>query len=280
MKMMNSLYFGTAGVPLSTKDKSTEGGIIEVHRLGLDAMELEFVRGVRMSLSRAREVGKIAESLKIVLTAHAPYYINLLSGEEEKVEASIKRILDTARVAYEAKGYSIVFHAAYYGRVFKEEAYKLVRDRVRSVVKILTNEGVRIWVRPETTGKASQFGDLEETIRLSEDIEGVLPCVDFSHIHARFNGKFNTYEEFSQILTEIERRLGREALNNMHMHFSGIEYGKSGEIRHLNLEESDFEYRSLARCWKDFNVRGVAISESPNIEKDAILMKSVYKSLS
>ena len=273
---MDRLRFGTAGVPLSSLDRSTLGGVKEVYRLNLDAMEMEFVRGVRMKESMAKEIRRVAESLNIVLTAHGPYYINLLSAEKEKVEASIKRIMDTARITYAAGGYSITFHAAYYGKVSKDEAYKKVRDLLKKIVRDLRDDGIEIWIRPETTGKGTQFGTLEEIISLSQEIEMVLPCVDFAHIHARSGGKYNSYEEFCDILRSIENSLGREALDNMHIHFSGIEYGEKGERKHLNLEESDMKYRELIRAWKDFNIKGVAISESPNIEGDAILMKKLW----
>ena len=276
---MKRLCFGTAGVPLSSKDRSTLGGVKEVSRLGLDSMEMEFVRGVRMSVDSAKEVGKVAEDLGVVLTAHGPYYINLLSPEESKVEASINRIVDTARIAYEAGGFSITFHAAYYGKLSKEEAFRVVRERLKRVMKILSDEGIEIWVRPETTGKETQFGTLDELIKLSEEIDGILPCVDFAHIHARSKGKFNTYKEFCDALEKLEDKLGREALDNMHIHFSGIDYGEKGEKKHLNLEESDFNYRDLLKTLKDFKVKGVAISESPNIEGDAILMKNLWSSI-
>ncbi|PWV36723.1 MAG: hypothetical protein DJ555_05865, partial [Desulfurococcaceae archaeon] len=73
--------------------------------------------------------------------------------------------------------------------------------------------------------------------------------------------------------------LGRIALDSMHIHISGIEYGSRGEIKHLNLEESDLNYKDILRALKDFKAKGVVISESPNIEGDAILMKNTYESL-
>jgi len=129
-------------------------------------------------------------------------------------------------------------------------------------------------------GGVSKFGSLEEVIRLAEDIgDNVLPCIDFAHLHARINGKYNTYEEFREVLNVIESRLGRKALNNMHIHISGIEYSEKGEVKHLNILESDFNYKDLARVLKEYNVRGVVISESPNLEEDAILFKQTYEKI-
>ena len=277
MKTISGLLFGTAGIPLSTpKPASSVNGVLRVRELGLDAMELEFVRGVKMGDDLAYKVRSVSEAAKVVLTAHAPYYINLNSSEKAKVEASINRILETARVAHKAGGWSIVFHPAYYGKDSAEVVYDRVKEALKRIVGTLRDEGVAIWVRPETSGGLAEFGDLEEVVRLSQEVENVLPCIDFAHIHARSRGKYNSYEEFVEIFNYLERELGKGVLKNMHMHFSGIEYGEKGEIKHLNLEESDFKYVELAKVLKDYSIEGVIISESPNIEGDALLLKNVY----
>jgi len=150
---------------------------------------------------------------------------------------------------------------------------------MKELIQKLDDEGIKIWVRPETTGKRTQFGTVEEIVRLSEELENVLPCIDFAHLHARSGGKYNTYEEFKEILGYVEKHLGREALDNMHIHVSGIEYGNKGEKRHLNLQESDMNYPDLLKVWKEFDIKGVVISESPNLEEDALLLKRKYEGL-
>ena len=143
-------------------------------------------------------------------------------------------------------------------------------------MKTLTNEGIDIWMRPETTGRPTAFGDIYELIKISSEIEHVLPCIDFSHIHARSNGKWNSYEEFSEELKMVEKFLGKEGLKNIHCHVSGIAYSEKGEKNHTELKDSDFNYRDLMKALKDFKCAGVLISESPNIENDAILMQKTY----
>src|SRR3989338_7586162 len=106
-----------------------------------------------------------------------------------------------------------------------------------------------------------------------------MPCVDFAHFHARTNGKYNSYGEFSSILEKIEKSLGKSGLQNMHIHITGIEYGEKGEKNHLTLEESDLKYEELLKALKDFKVKGVVISESPNIEWDAMLMQKTFAKL-
>ncbi len=276
--MKKGLVFGPAGIPLSTELRSTEAGVLRVHELGLGCMEVEFVQGVRMSQKGALAVAEAATKWGIRLTAHGPYFINLNAREEEKVIASRERILQTARITHLFKGESIVFHAAFYLDSSPAEVYDKVKRQLELVMEQLHKEKIKVWVRPETTGKANQFGTLEEVLRLSTEIEGVAPCIDFAHIHAR-TGKFNSYKEFAQILDRIGEKLGRKGLDNMHIHVSGIDYGKQGEKKHLNLRESDFQYVELLQALKDHEAKGVVISESPNLEGDALLLKQTYETL-
>ncbi|MDI3475439.1 MAG: deoxyribonuclease [Thermococcaceae archaeon] len=279
MFKVDRLRFGTAGIPLSTPKPSTITGIEHVRNLGLDAMEIEFVRGVNMKPELAKKIKYVAKKNDVLLTAHAPYYINLNAKEKEKVEASKKRIIQSSERLYEAGGWSVVFHAGYYLKQPPESVYQRILEALKDVQRELMDKGVKVWIRPELTGKPTQFGDLKEIVKLSEELEMVLPAIDFAHAHARNKGKCNTVEEWREMLSFIEDRLGREALDNMHIHISGIEYTDKGEKNHLNLQESDMNWEDLLRVLKEFRVKGVVISESPNIEGDALLMKKKYEEI-
>jgi deoxyribonuclease-4 len=142
----------------------------------------------------------------------------------------------------------------------------------------LKRENNRVWVRPEVMGKLSEFGTIDEVLNLCTELEGVGICMDFAHWHAR-SGGFNSYPEFVSILQKIKQRLGDEALYNMHIHVSGIAYGKKGEIKHLNLKESDLQYVELLKALKDYKAEGLVICESPNLEGDALLLQETYHKL-
>ena len=161
----------------------------------------------------------------------------------------------------------------------RETVYKQVESTMKDIMTDLHNEGIDIWVRPETTGKKTQWGDLDEIIRLSKEFDRVLPCVDFSHLHARHNGIYNTYDEFATILDKIGTQIGTYALENFHGHLAGIAYSEKGEKHHLILEESDMNYKDLLKALKDFGVKGALVCESPNIEEDCKLIKEFYESI-
>jgi deoxyribonuclease-4 len=275
---MMELLFGTAGVPHSAKPKTTISGIERIAELGLGCMELEFVQGVRMGEAGANLVADIATREDIRLSAHAPYFMNLNAHEPEKITASQERLLQTARIASLCGAQSAVFHTAFYLGDPPGEAYNTVRKHLEEVMHQLRQENNQVWIRPEVMGKGSQFGTIEEILNLCTELEGLAPCIDFAHWHAR-TGAFNSYQEFASILLQIKERLGRTALDNMHIHFSGIHYGAKGEIKHLNLKDSDLQYLELLKALRDYKVKGLVICESPNLEDDALLLKAAYNTL-
>ncbi len=276
---IDKLNFLTAGMPLATAKGGYPRAFEIIEDLGLDGMEVEFVHGVRMSDETRALVNKIQQEKNLVLTAHGPFYINLNSQEPDKIDASVQRIIDTAQTAKAFGAYSITYHAAFYMGKDKETVFEQVKTQTRKILDVLEENNIKIWIRPETTGKATQWGDYEEIIRLSKEFEQVLPCIDFSHIHARTAGEYNTYDEFCKVLDRIGTELGDFALNNFHAHRAGIEYTKKGEKCHLNLEDSDMNYKDLLKALKEFNVKGALVCESPNIETDAKLLKDYYMSL-
>ena len=275
---MEKLLFGTGGTPHSSKTASTIDGIKRIAELGLGCMEIEFVQGVRMGEAGARLVAETAQSEGVKLSAHGPYFINLNAREPEKIVASQERILQTARIGTICGAQSIVFHAAYYLGDPPEKTYQTVKKNLAEVMNQLKRENNRVWVRPEVMGKPSEFGTIEEVLNLCTELEGVGICIDFAHWHAR-TGESNSYPEFASVLEQIKQRLGNEALADMHIHVSGIAYGKKGEIKHLALKESDLQYVELLRALKDYEVKGIVICESPNLEQDALLLQETYKNL-
>jgi deoxyribonuclease-4 len=271
---MGGLLFGTAGTPLSSNGTDSLSGISRVHELGLGCMEIEFVRGVKMGEETARKVSVLAKKLDIKLSVHAPYYINL-NGEGETRIKSRERILNSARIGNICGAKSVVVHAGFIQKETRLAAYEKIKNELTQIREQMNSEGINNTIRIETMGRNSQFGNLDEVLSITE-VEGILPCIDFSHLHA-VTGKNNSREEFADILRNIENKLGRDGLNNMHMHVSGIEYSRKGEKKHLEFDVSDFKYKELAQVFCEFNIKGNVISESPNLEIDALKFKKEYE---
>lgn len=233
---------------------------------GLGAAEIEFTHGVRMSIEKAKEAGQLSKELGIALSVHAPYYINLASKEEEKIEASKRRIIDSCQRGHYLGAKHIVFHPGFFMGRDKEQVYQIIKDAVIDISGRINKEGYDVVLAPETTGKASQFGDLDELLRLKKDT-GCGICVDFAHIYARNLGKI----DFGQVFNKLK------AFRHIHSHFSGIEYTDKGEKRHIIMDKGFF--RPLAEEIIKRKVDITIISESPITWEDSLKMKQVLDEL-
>ncbi|MFZ4712834.1 MAG: TIM barrel protein [Bacteriovoracaceae bacterium] len=273
------LLFGTAGVPNSTPKKNNPvEGVKRIHALGLDCMQLEFAHGVRMKEEVSSALRKVSYELNIPLTSHGPYYINLNAREQDKIDSSVERIIQTAKISDLCGAESMTFHAAFYMKDSPYDVFDLVEKSMNVIEERLSRLDIEIELRPELTGKTSQFGSLDELVQLAKMVGSCKPCLDFSHLYARTN-EFNTYEEFSKVLERLKAELGKESLKNMHIHISGISSNSKGDLKHMDLVKSNFNWKDLIRSLKDFGCAGYIISNSPNLEVDAKMMKDYYLSL-
>ena len=272
----DKLRFGTAGSPRSTTGKGRPAGIKRSMELGLGAQELEFVHGVNLREGDGETIRQMTKSTGFAVTAHGPYYVNLNAKEPAKQDASMKRVLDTARALHRCGGTSATFHPGFYLKMEKDKVYENVKQRLKSITSQLRDEGTDVTVSPETTGKQSHMGSFNELIRMAQDVEGLGICIDFAHLHARSNGKYNTTREFKETLDAVEQGLGKEHLKRMHIHISGIAYGEKGEKHHLPLRESDMRWKELLRTLKEYNAKGAVICESPILEDDALKLQQAH----
>jgi len=283
LPVFDRLCFGTAGLPAEDAEaRDYTGGLTRLHAAGLSALELEFVQEIHLTPSQAEVVGRTAAKLGIHLSAHASYYVNLASAERPKVHASVTRIVKAARVLHAAGGHSVVFHAAFYQGRRKEEVYSQVARGLAELEQTLAQAGVQVWIRPELTGKPTQFGDPAELIRLSQEFATVLPCLDFSHLHARFAGRYNSVAEWEPLLDQLEAEVPREkqVFKRLHIHLSGIDYSAKGERKHLPLAESDLAYRELIQLLKRRGAGGIVVCEGPRpvAVSDAQALQAAYDS--
>jgi deoxyribonuclease-4 len=275
----DKLLFGTAGVPNSTAKKNNPvEGVKRIHELGLDCMQLEFAHGVRMKEEVSSALRRVSYELGVPLTSHGPYYINLNAREQDKIDSSVERIIQTAKISDLCGAESMTFHAAFYMKDSPYDVFDLVEKSMNVIEERLSRLDIQIELRPELTGKTSQFGSLDELISLTKSVNSCEPCIDFSHLFAR-TGEYNSYSEFLKVIKTMKKELGQNSVKNMHIHLSGISSNSKGDLKHLNLEDSEFNWRDLLRALYDEDATGYVICNSPNLEKDAKLMKDYYVTL-
>lgn len=261
--MTNKILIGPAG-----SGGSSDEGFLLVKKSGLDAVEIEFTYGVWMTKADALKIAELNKKLNLKLSIHAPYFINLNSEEKQKIGASRSRILKSCEMGhYLATGSNdkvdIVFHPGFYQKSSKEEAYKNVKEQIIRLQEEIKEKKWNVNLCPETTGKASQFGDLDELIQLMKET-GCHICVDFAHLKARYNGKID-YDEVMSKLSKIHHPI--------HAHFSGIEYTAKGERKHLITQEKDII--ELFKYLNKYKISCSIINESPDPLGDAIKMKKL-----
>lgn len=272
---MDELLFGISGLPIFSglKKINYASGIDYVKSIGLDMMELLFVRNVNVTDKNKDIILKTKLENDFYLSAHGSHYINLNADEDEKQEQSLERIIKAMEGLSKVKGRSLVFHPGFYLKDSKKETYNTIKE---NLLKLPYKD---IDYRLETTGKGTQFGTLEELVSLCKEVRCCKLCIDFSHIHARGNGSLKGYDDFAKILQYVLDELGKSALDDLHIHIGGINYNEKGEKNHLPLLESDFNFVECLKVIKDFNVKGCVISEGPQVEKDALFLKNTYKKL-
>ena len=276
--------FGPAGVPPSFR--MVDASLQDIPRLlreeGLDAFEYEAIywgEKPQMQKKNAEELGLRARENDVWLSLHGSYFINFC-GEKKVVEASKRRLIACATAAEWMNAYVVVFHAGFYGRKMREEAYKNCVEILRDVVNTMKSLGIKnAKIGPETMGKQSQLGSLDEVIGICEEVEQTQLVLDWSHLHAREFGRFRTVDDFRKVVEKIENRLGAEAAKNMHCHFTKIEFTDKGERRHHPLSEGRYgpDFGMLAQTIAEFKLRPVIISESPLLDLDAIRMRDVLR---
>jgi deoxyribonuclease-4 len=278
--------FGPAGVPPTFR--VMKANLADVPRLlreeGLDALEYEAVRwGAKPQIKKedAEKLGLEAKKNDVLLSLHGSYFMNFC-GEKDIIEASKQRLISCATAAEWMNAYVVVFHPGFYGKKTQKEVFKNCVGALKEVVQAMNVMGIKnVNIGPETMGKSSQFGSLRETLSLCQEVERTQLVIDWAHLHAREKGRFKTADDFRKVVEEAERRLGTEAVKDMHCHFSKVEFSNKGERRHHTVDEEDYgpDFTMFAKVIVEFNLRPVIISESPVIDIDAIKMRNILKEL-
>ena len=251
--------------------------------IGLDAFEYSAGRGVAVSETTARAIGAAAKENGTFMSLHAPYYINCAAPEPDKRENSIRYLLESAKACNFMGGDRVVFHVGSPKKQDRDIAHQLSKDTVTRALHVLAEEGLsHIHLCPETMGRPSQLGSLDETLDICLLDEGIIPTLDFGHLHTVGLGALNEIEDFESIVKRMIEVLGFERAQRFHAHFSRIEYTAKGEKRHWRFEDTQFgpEFSMLAPVLIAYNLTPTIICESAGTQDiDALAMKSTYAAL-
>jgi deoxyribonuclease-4 len=275
--------FGPAGVPPMFRLLGATMADVPklLHEEGLDAFEYQASRWgpiPQIKLEDAQKLGLEARKNDVKLSMHGSYFVNL-SGKKEVVEASKRRLIACATAADWMDAYVVVFHTGFYGKVEKSFAFQNAVIALKEISAEMKSLGLKVKLGPETMGRKSQVGTIDEILAISQQVEGTQLVIDWGHLHALHQGALKKVEDFRAVAEKVEQKLGTEALRSMHCHFSAIEFGSQGEKRHHTLDETRYgpDFRMLAEVIADFGLHPTIICETPILDVDARRMRDTLK---
>ena len=249
--------------------------------IGLDAYEYEAGNGLAASVPTLAEIGRQASIYEIKMSYHTPYFISLSGIVEEKRLKSIQYISQSLDAARLIGANTIVVHCGSCAKISRDEAMRLASDTLVRVASSLDTYGIKIGL--ETMGKINQLGTLDEVLELCRIDSCFVPVVDFGHLNARdLGGVFKTSDDYLRVFDKIASRMDSYIAENLHCHFSKIEYTSSGEKKHLTFEDSVFgpEYEPFIEAIVKGNLSPTVICESAGTQSmDALTMKTLYESM-
>lgn len=276
------IKFGPAGNAQSFADagfKATVDAPRWLHEMGLNAYEYQCGRGVNIGEETARKIAAQAALHDIAMSLHAPYYINLSNRDEERVQKNIGYVLASCQAATWLGADRIVVHTGGVGKQSRTKAFENTKESVRDILNAVEQAGYTTTICLETMGKQSVIGSAEEIFELVALDDRLLPCIDFGHLNARTCGKCSTEEEFAQVLDLMENTIGTERARIFHSHFSHIEYGPKGEVRHLTFADEQYgpDFSPLAKLIAQRGWTPRFICESAGTQaEDAKQMMDMY----
>ncbi len=250
-------------------------------QVGLSAYEYSFGRGFTMSLETAKILGENAKNNNILLSYHAPYYINFANESDEMAQKSIEYVKKGLMYVNASDARDLVVHLASCGKQDRNQALKLTDKRLDMCLQQVYDNNLagRGKICPETMGKYLQIGTYKEIIDFCTKDKILVPTFDFGHINCVMQGGLKTSDDYKKIFDYCFEKLGEEKTKNCHIHFSKIEYSEKGEVKHLNLDDTVYgpEFEPLVKILKDYNLTPTIISESKEMMmEDAIKLNDIY----
>lgn len=274
------IKFGPAGnckTFYEAGNKNTIQAAKWLHSIGLNAYEYSFGRGINISDETASKIGEEMKKYDIAVSAHAPYYVNFATQKEGQLEKNFAYILNSINKVKLMGGDRVVVHVASSGKLEREEAVRITKERLQQLATMLDDFDGYLCL--ETMGKSNQIGTYEEIIDFCTLSPKFIPTFDFGHINSLMQGQLKTEDDFKKIFDLSIEKLGKEKTKICHIHFSKIEFGAKGEIRHLTLEDEIYgpEFEPLAKVIKEYNLKPRIICESKEImAEDALRLKEIY----
>ena len=285
---MSGALFGVAGNSrrfTETVSKASADAPAWLAALGLDCYEYQCGKGVHVGRETAQTIGKNAAAHGILLSLHAPYFINPANPEPESTQKSIAYAAAACQAAQWMGADRVIIHTGALMKRGRREALEIAKKSFAYMRAACDELGyAQIALCPETMGKVNQLGDLEEVLELCRLDERHIPCIDFGHLYARTMGVLDGYDACAGMLDQVEQALGSDRAGAFHSHFSHIEFTPNGgEKCHRTFCDdggygpawTPLAFEIARRGWSPRFICESAGTQS----EDALEMQSVYRDL-
>lgn len=250
--------------------------------MGLSAYEYAFTLGQFVSDKTATKIRTEAEKYDIEISVHAPYYINFANNSDTAFENNYKFLMNSVEGLKKLGGRHCVFHIGSQMKMTREEAFNNLKNSFKLFLKEFEKNSSGVFLCPETMGKYTQMGTVDEIFEICSWSDYLIPTLDFGHINCVMQGELKTKQDFVAILQKGIDKIGYEKMRDCHIHFSKIMYGAKGEIKHLTFEDSQFgpEPLPMLEAVKELKLEPVIISESNGTQAiDSKTMRDLYFNL-
>ena len=226
--------------------------------------------GIAGDYLELEELGHIARELDIELTLHAPYYMDF-ADVDGLAQKSMDSALWGGLLADALQASLVVTHLGRYGDLDRTIALERVRDNLVAVRERFKAAKLSPWIGAEASGLQEVVGGLDELLWLAKHVRGVVPVLNFAHLHAREGGLLRRPEDFQAVFDKVSK----VADGHYHAHFSGVEHEGGNEIRYTPIKKGDLRFEPLAECLLMGPVDLTLISSSPLLEHDAMYMRVI-----
>ena len=228
--------------------------------------------GVARDYHELSELGSLARELDIELSLHTPYYMDL-GDADGLAQRSMQSVMWAGMLAESMGARIVVTHLGMFGDLPPKEALARIQKNLRTLRDWFKKQKIRSALGVEASGRQEVVGSLDELLAISKNVKGILPVVNFAHVHARGFGLFKGEDEFDEVLGKVEKATG----GHLHTHFSGVEHADGNELRYTPIKKGDLRFEPLAECLLDEDYDLTIVSSSPLLEHDAMYMKVILE---
>ncbi len=252
--------------------------------MGLKAYEYSLTLGRYLSEETAKKLGEQAKLYDIEVSVHGPYFINFCNISDISRENNSKFLLNSLKNLKDIGGRRCIFHIGSQMKMTREEAMRNLKTSFLEFLDEFYQAGYDgFYLMPETMGKFSQIGTVEEILEIASWDKSIIPCFDFGHINSLTGGKMNSKQAFLDVFNRGIEKIGREKMQKCHIHFSKIKYGEKGEIAHLTFADDKYgpDFEPMLDAIFELGLEPIIICESKGTQApDAVKMLEYFKKLS